>query len=268
LVLRARPLNTDTQNNFGREQGLIKKIKSRVGLKFPTPQKAMSGKNFVIAHDYLWTLYPKIEGKIICTWFDLEKADEISTKTLLLALKTLHNQTQGIFKSEKDNFLEDIQKRLERVKNLLSEDNIQCIKKTITRVSKIEVSLSQKEKCFIHGDFHFGNVIFDEKGRVIGALDTDWCRVGSNLEDLAYTVMMSLRFYNTEKFYFNQERFTKLKEWYGLDSKEEENFGYYLTLYALFDVDVFNNVQGLQKKKYYLNYQKSVLEDFCRRFIR
>lgn len=266
LILRGRTLNTDTQKNFAREQSLIKMVKSRVNLQFPNPQKALSGKNFVMAHNYFWTLYPKIEGRVICTWYDLKRVDEVSTKTLFLALKNLHEQTRGIFKDGRGNFLKDVQKRFERVKNLLSKDIVQWVEKTISRVSEIDNGLNPREKCFVHGDFHFGNVLFDEESRVIGALDTDWCRVGSHLEDLAYTVMMLMKFYDSEKFCFNQERFSKLKRWYGLEPKEERNFGDYLILYALFDVDVFNNVQGLQKKEYYFNYQKSVLEDFCRRF--
>ena len=147
---------------------------------------------------------------------------------------------------------------------MTSKSNIKRIKQSLNKV--LNNSLSIKNLCFIHGDWHYGNLILDKDNKVIGVIDLDWCRIGYHLEDLAYTVMMLLRFYDSDQFNFNKKRFSELLDWYGLNKNEIDLFKEYLILYAFYDVCILKDAADLKNQKYYLNYQKSFLDYLCDNF--
>jgi aminoglycoside phosphotransferase (APT) family kinase protein len=60
------------------------------------------------------------------------------------------------------------------------------------RDALIESAPSQREVCLVHGDFHYGNVLFD-RGRVTAVLDWEIASLGDPLVDVASLVVASHR---------------------------------------------------------------------------
>jgi aminoglycoside phosphotransferase (APT) family kinase protein len=117
------------------------------------------------------------------------------------------------------------------------------------------------EACFVHGDFHHGNIIV-ERGNVVGFIDLDWCRAGHPLEDLGFTMMMLLRDYDTWSPTFRRQRYDELLSLYRYNS-DLSVLNDYIILYALFDCDCFKNAAFKSAEDFH-TYQKSFLETLCR----
>lgn len=116
--------------------------------------------------------------------------------------------------------------------------------------------------CFVHGDFHHGNIVVDDQRNIIGLIDCDWCRVGHPFEDLGYLVMMCLRKYDSPKFHLDRGHLAQLLGWYGLQESEYSKLFEYLILCALYDVDVLSDVG--EEAQGYLRYQIHLLGELCR----
>ena len=157
-------------------------------------------------------------------------------------------------------FLRDAEEKYKDVKDMLSSDVQKRIKQAMGNVRNASDGFKSNELCFVHGDFHHGNTLVDKKGKIVGFIDLDWCRIGHPLEDLAYTVMMFLRQYTSETIQFNKRHFQKLLKWYNLDQKLLDLFKEYFILYTLYDVYIFKYASNLKNKEFYLNYQLSFLE--------
>ena len=163
-------------------------------------------------------------------------------------------------------FLRDAEEKYKDVKDMLSSDVQKRIKQAMGNVRNASDGFKSNELCFVHGDFHHGNTLVDKKGKIVGFIDLDWCRIGHPLEDLAYTVMMFLRQYTSETIQFNKRHFQKLLKWYNLDQKLLDLFKEYFILYTLYDVYIFKYASNLKNKEFYLNYQLSFLETVSDKF--
>lgn len=263
-VLRARELSEKTIRDFKEEISVLKKIEKLIPYKLPKPLKALNGQKFVISNNCFWTIYPFIKGKIICPWQDLNKTNDLTKEKLIKALRNIHDLTMGKFKKNKiDYFSSDITKKYNDIKNILSPSVQKRIKQAIKNVINASKKFTANELCFVHGDFHHGNILVDKNDKIIGFLDLDWCRVGHPLEDLSYTIMMFLRDYASKTFQFNQESFQKFLKWYNCDQKLLALFKDYFILSTLYDIYIFKHTSILKNKKLYFNYQLSFLKAVC-----
>lgn len=266
-VLKAKEISDGTVEEFKKQISILEKVRKLIPYQLPNPRKAVNGQRFVISNDSLWTVYQYIKGKIICSWQELDKANDSETEGLMKALRNLHDLTKGKFKvREIDFFLRDVKGKYEDVKDMLSSDVQKRIMQAMRNVRNASGRFKSDELCFVHGDFHHGNALVEKKGRIAGFIDLDWCRIGHPLEDLAYTVMMFLRQYASKTFQFNQRHFQKLLKWYNLDKKLLGLFKEYFILYALYDVYIFRHASNLKNKEFYLDYQLSFLEAVSDKF--
>ena len=119
--------------------------------------------------------------------------------------------------------------------------------------------------CFVHGDFHHGNILARE-GTIVGFIDLDWCRVGNAFEDLAFTMMMLMRDYETWSTEFRWQRYHAVLHAYGF-SDDASILNDYTALYALFDCHVFKSAAFENAADFY-EYQKAFLETLCRTIIK
>ncbi len=254
FVLRARSLFKNTIGDFRRECELINKVRKLVPYKFPEPMSSISGKKFVIMDNLLWTVYPLIMGKVFGKWQNLKGVDHKQTIDTFKALHKLHQYTNGKLGKSSNYFINDINIKLNDVKDIISINENIRIRKAISIIKK-----TRYEPCFVHGDFHPGNIIVDTNGNIKGLIDLDWSRVGSPLEDLSYLVTMYLKDYKIP-FRLNRNKLNKLAKLCKVN--DNELFYEYLILYTLYDVHVFKHA----KLKKYFEFQKSMLKEVCRIF--
>lgn len=267
-VLRSRALESDTLLRFENEQNLLSAVRSISPLKFPNLLKTKSGQNYIIDGDLMWTAYPMILGDIWCNWWELDKLADKKIKIIFAALSELHSKTAGklvdINIGRQYNFLNDITKWLLGIGDVISSDERQRIIRAIKAVNDFKTELHDEDYCFVHGDFHPGNIVFQED-RVIGLLDTDWARKGSYLEDLAYTLMTFLRDYQ-HPFKFREDLYQKYLAWYGIKEKDIKIFNEYFILYIFYDLYLFCNSGQLNNRDKLLQFQREFLKDACLRF--
>lgn len=268
FVLRGRKKELNSIEKLHKELDLLHLVQPKISISLPQLKTTKSGGFFVEKDGYLWTVYPLIKGNIVCSWFDLEKANDNLNRKLFSFMKTMHDNTKGIFQENhlSYSFLEDIKEKLKSNAKLISKESHQRVKRAIREVSKNLASNTIKDLCFIHGDFHHGNIVYNESKEIVGILDLDWCRVGYYLEDIAFTIMMFLRHYQTDHFTFNEDEFLKIVDFYKVDKNRLILLKEYLILYGFFDVCLFNEITGLSKKEYFLNYQKTLLNEICKQF--
>lgn len=263
FVLRGRNLNNNTLLRYKKELILLKKAGKLIPFMLPEPMDSKNGDKLVISDNLLWTMYPVIKGDIVCSWQDVQKASEEQTKELLVTLRKIHDFTMGKFsKSEVSNLFR------EEMETAFSDVKVDIPKNIIKRVSdSINLVINHKsgldKLCFVHGDFHHGNMIVDG-GKIVGFIDLDWCRVGNPLEDLAFTAMMLLRDYK-KGFKFDEAYLDKILVWYGLDPGLKKLFLEYFILYAMFDVYVFKHA-SMDNHEFYYKYQLRFLKHICKRY--
>lgn len=263
FVLRGRNLDYNTLFRYHKELVLLKKVRKLIPFMLPEPMDSKNGDKWVISDNLLWTMYPIIKGDIVCSWQDVQKASEEQTKKLLGALRKIHDLTIGRFsKSEISNlFREEIETAFSDVKADISENVIKRVSDSINLVFNQKSDLNRL--CFVHGDFHHGNMIVDGD-KIVGFIDFDWCRVGNPLEDLAFTAMMLLRDYR-KGFRFDEAYLDKILGWYGLEPRLKELFLEYLILYVMYDVYVFKHA-SMNNHEFYYRYQLTFLEQICKRY--
>jgi len=267
-ILRSRTLEINSIQKLNSEQFLLNKVRKIIKIKLPDLLGTKSKREYFIDGNSLWTAYPLIKGEIICAWWNFEKLSEKQKERVFVTLRELHLKTLGKLKNISSNnqydFVDDVIQRLSSIGNQITTKELKRIQKAINIIKDFRDSLQEKNFCFVHGDYHPGNIIF-QKDRVIGLLDFDFARKGSYLEDLAYTLMMFLRNYQGP-FEFREKDYLKFLGWYGIKKGHIPILNEYLILYTFYDFHLFRDLEQLPKQSMFIQYQKDFLKDVCTRF--
>jgi len=262
-VLRSRSLGANTISRFTAECNLCEKVADLTGYHFPQYERCNTGKRYLIKDDYFWTLHKLIPGKPLGSWFELHRLDPSINRQVLNALRRLHNMTSGCFESkhiDRSRLIELVTPALNEAPSFLSEKALNRLWDAINKVSQYCESYTTEAGCFVHGDFHHGNILA-YKNRIIGFIDLDWCRISSLYEDLAFTLMMLMRDYRNWSHSFQWSKYYQLLDYYRF--KGNINLlNDHLILYTLFDCDVFKSA-SFDDAGVYLKYQKIFLETLC-----
>jgi uncharacterized protein YyaL (SSP411 family)/aminoglycoside phosphotransferase (APT) family kinase protein len=263
-VLRARSLGPATLDAFDRETALLDRARPLLPYAAPDPLAADDGLRCVVADGSLWTLHRALPGRAGTPWQELHRAPDDERRRLVEALKALHDATLGrLGPGDPGWIVRDVRARLEDVRGLLSSDTAARLDAAMARVEEAAGRLEPGGLVFVHGDFHWGNLLADDLGRVTGMVDLDWCRVASPLDDLAYTAMMLVRDYDGGVARLADV--DRILAWYGLERGEVGPFLDRFLLYALFDVHLFRHADGLPDRERYVRFQVTMLEELCRR---
>lgn len=270
FMLRGRPMSKGIQPHFELEISLLHQIKNFIPYQLPFPLKTYTQNYFVIIDQYLWTMYYMIQGHTICNWFNIGQATEARDKLILRTLYNIHNNTRGRWDTsyqDRNFFLRDLKKKYQQVRRLLSTTVRTRLDTSIKAIQSITKQLAKEDLCFVHGDFHYGNIIFNDRDKIIGLVDFDLCRIGHPFEDLGYTVMMLLRHYKTNIFKFSKSLYSRFIKWYDIKRVTHSSlFVEYLLVYTLYDIALFKESPYLNNKEYYLSYQLSMLKNLCKQF--
>lgn len=259
-VLRARAGGPGVAESFAREQALLERLAPLVTLGLPMPLAADDGQRHVLHDGDLWTLHRALPGRVLRPWQDLHRAPDDERRALLCALRDLHDRTAGRLGDGDGNWLaRDAGARFAEVRHLLSQRARARVDRALERHrGRVPVPAP----AFVHGDFHWGNLLVDAGGRVTGLVDLDWCRVADPVEDLAYTAMMLARDYDRGRPRLDD--LPRLLGWYGLPSDAGGAFAEAFVLYAMFDVHLFLGAAGLSGRERYVEHQVALLEEAVR----
>ena len=263
-VLRSRPFETDTTARFEAERHLYGKVAELTGFKFPQYEPYKSGTFFVIEDDCFWTLHKLIPGHPLGSWFDLHRIEPAVNRRVLKALGRLHEVTKGFFDEktiDRTRLLLLVAPALEKAPDYIGRSALVRLQSAFESVKKFCRSYPPQAGCFVHGDFHHGNILA-QGDRISGFIDLDWCRVGSFYEDLAFTMMMLLRDYKNWSPAFRWPLYRGMLDDYGFKG-DAALLNDHLILYALFDCAVFQSAH-FDEAKAFFDYQKRFLESVCR----
>ena len=262
-VLRSRPLESKTPARFVAERRLCDQVTTLTGFHFPKYEQSKSGNRFVIGGSSFWTLHKRIPGHPLGSWFELHRVDPSVTCQVLNALHELHKRTTGCFDEKlikRTHLFKLLAPALAQAPDFLSVKTMKRLRSALSRVKRFCELYQSNESGFVHGDFHHGNILA-HNGRIIGFIDIDWCHVGSYYEDLAFTLMMLLRDYESWSCAFRLPLFHNLLDCYGFEGDLSLLFDF-MILYALFDCSVFKSAR-FDNVVAFFEYQKKFIEAMC-----
>ncbi len=263
-VLRARTLDPGSLHAFQQEQALLERTRTVLQIELPRCVRTKDDALHVCHGDALWTLQAVLPGTIVRPWQTLHRASEQERRRLVQSLRHLHDATRGQLGAPDWGWLiRDVSSRLGKLHRLISGAAQQRIATALHRVEEASACFGTDDACFVHGDYHWGNLLVDEAGDVTGLLDLDWCRVAHPLEDLAYTAMMLVRDYDAVEPRLST--LARILGWYGLQARERALFDEYFILYTLFDVHLFRDATELRDRERFFSYQRTLLERLCAR---
>src|SRR3989338_8957415 len=257
---------------FRRWAAVLQEVRSTIPFRTAEFFPSISGDLFVQDGDQYWFLTDYLSGKILSTWQQMGLASDDDTRHVLEALRKLHDETKGITIRDHEHplsFTDDIRGKHHQTKHLLSAHANQRIDVALQRVETYEKTLKSQDLCFVHGDFHHGNVIVDDQKVIHALIDFDFCRIGHAFEDLGFTVSMCLRTFDADSFHFDDIRFQKLLQWYGLPPPDHSLFAEYVMLASIIDLHSFADgaeYGAMENREFYLRYQISLLHALAVRF--
>jgi len=263
-ILRSRPYEEDTPVRFATECELCAHVAGLTGFRFPEYRRCLSGNHFVVDEGYFWTLHPLIPGRPLGRWFELHQIDPSVNRQVLKTLRQLHRMTTGCFDEksiDRGRLLELIAPAMAEANDFLSVGALDRLRLAFDRVKRYCESYPPEKSCFVHGDFHHGNILV-QKGRIVGFIDLDWCRVGSFYEDFAFSLMMMLRDYKNWSPEFQWSTYQSMLDDYDFQG-DSVLLSDHLILYALFDCAVFK-ASCFENATAFFKYQKRFLEAACR----
>lgn len=267
-ILRGRPYLADTVSQFKREVALLEAVRPLIDLQVPTYHLAADGHYYALAHDTLWTMHSRLPGRTLGDWFELHLVDPSTHQRVMLSLAAIHRATRGHIPEhliQRAYLPALVHPHLALLQSLLPPQVRQEVEHSLDRVVAHSSSLLTRETCFVHGDFHHGNLLADNSRAPVATIDLNWCRGGSAYEDLGYTLMMLLRDYSRFSPKFRGDLFQRLLLAYGEPAIDPKILGDYLVLAAAFDCGVFSGGNFPEARRF-LAYQVEFLAETVRSF--
>lgn len=97
LVLRGRKLSPSSIDDFIKECSLLNQIRPFIQPDIPYPLENQQRDLYIIEHEHLWTLLPRLAGKTLGDWRRLEKVKPQENSQAINTLRKLQKATTGIF---------------------------------------------------------------------------------------------------------------------------------------------------------------------------
>lgn len=213
-VLRWRALHEKTYNDFSDERGLLSMVFPLLRpICMPDFIKTISGESSFAYRNTLWTMTYFIPGEILCWIDEVSVLNEKNKKTYIQWLHEIQLKTQNLKKHTSHYlFVPWVEERFGTIKTYFSTQEQSFIRDLLFDVSDVP----EHETCFVHGDYHPGNIILSGggKGTIVGLIDLDWCHVGSIYEDLSLIILSFLRDISQEHFIFDEDIIQEVVSFY------------------------------------------------------
>jgi len=262
-VLRARSLSAGTCAEFARECALLDRVRRELPFQLPGNLATDDGEACVLADGALWTLHRFLPGHVLRPWQQLHRAPDDERRRLVETLRVLHDATVGLPAERQDAgwLVADAGVRYAEVRESLAPAVRARVETALERHAAHVAALAPSEAAFVHGDFHWGNLLVDDAGRVTAMVDLDWCRIASPVEDVAYTAMMLAR--DCDGGCPRLDQTDRVISWYGLAPRHRDALREAMILYALFDVHLFTVARELPERLRYVDCQTRLLAGIC-----
>lgn len=264
-VLRSREWSPGCGAYLAEERGFLVRVAELTKLQVPILLPTRSGAYHVRKDDIAWTVYRRIPGYLSGTWQRLDLMKDSHIRTLFGALRDIHRLTAGRLSEFgfRRNYVQEVDRRFGDISDILSADVRDRVRGVLERIARVEERLPEDEVVYIHGDYHPGNVIFDDSETVSGLIDTDWGGTGHAFQDVAYFIMMLFRNYEKPRFVFDERKLSKYMEWYGVSEQERLLLMDFLILSIVYDVYVFKYLNQDPDRKRHFDYQLGMLGELC-----
>lgn len=263
-VLRARADGPTAAARLLDEQALLARVRPLLPYALPLllpPDDG--GPPFVRAAGLLWTVHAALPGAVRWPWQALEQALDADRRRLVRLLRDLHDRTRGrLGAGDVGGVVRTARAHAARFDETLGATTRKRLDKAFARVMYNAVNFEEADLAFVHGDFHYGNVLLDEQGDVSGLVDLDGCRVAHPLEDLGYTAMMLVR--RTDGGPARLADLDRIWAWYGAPAELRILYPDYVLFYALFDVALFEDAVNLPDRERYVRLQRELLDELAR----
>jgi aminoglycoside phosphotransferase (APT) family kinase protein len=258
-VLRGRVDGPAVADELGREQALLERVRPLLPYALPTLRLADAGVPWVRHGGFLWTVHAALPGEVLFPWQALEDAPDDGRRRLLRLLRELHDRTRGrLGAGDPGAVVRTARANAARLGDRLSAGARKRLDKGFARVMYNAVSFELADLAFVHGDFHYGNLLLDEAGRATGLIDLDWARIAHPFEDLGYTAMMLVR--RTDGRPHRVADLERIWAWYGGDEALRILYPDYVLFFALFDVVLFLEAASLPDRERYVRAQLALVE--------
>ena len=212
--------------------------------KFPIPTVIEHGS--IDNHTYI--VLSKIEGEKLS---DIFKEDKIANKN-----KYLFNYGKQLAKIHKLN-LDWKQAKLRNINDIPSQDHYKEFNPWETKIIDYLKETKPKDikyDTFIHGDFHYGNILWDNYN-IKGILDWEYSGKGFKEQDIAWSLILR----PGQKFMDNKEDINSFLEGY----KSENNYNEDKLKWCLINGSMHFYLMNRKKdNKEYLEKIKSLINDF------
>ena len=163
--------------------------------------KSLAGDTITCSDDYYGALFNFLAGQH--AYGNLREIHFEAIGKLMAEVHTATEQNKLICEKrwEQGNFWLRIYTKVEKNKNILQIEDIKKKKKIETLADK----LNKIPQYLIHGDYHFGNVLFDENAKISGLLDFDDYRMGHFMDDLVRSFVCELVYTPKEYYKLKQD---------------------------------------------------------------
>lgn len=270
FILRSRKLEDFSIRRFKNECYLSDLVRDITRIQTPNLMKTRRGLRCYVGSDLVWTLYPIIKGRVLCNWWESNQLSQNQKRNVFLSLEKIRACTAGTLKEASDdaqyNFLSEVGNSLSDPTLVLSRKEAAKIRGALERLFALEKQLGERERSFVHGDFHTGNLLFNENDEVIGLLDMDWVRKAYWMEDWASVTMMLMRDYTQQSFTFSEKNFSTYLDWLDLKQEEKQNFIDYFILYVFLCMYLFDRWDTLPYPQKMRDFQHAYLKEVIERF--
>lgn len=211
-VLRWRPLFEKTYEDFANERMILGEITPYIKpIRVPEFFQTKWGEYYFTEENILWSLTLFIPGDTLCGISDVSMLTEANKKLYMEWLFEFQQKTNEL-KQEKSHykFISWVEERYRTVQNYFTPEEQWSIQKALSGISR-----GEGEMCFVHGDYHPGNILIDtDKNIITGLIDLDWCHVWSIYEDLSLIILSIIRDISQTHFVYSEATINDLLVFY------------------------------------------------------
>lgn len=208
----------------------------------PYPVKNKSGEFVVQIENYFFSVFEYIDGEKVYGKLKPIHFEQVGQTMAKIHQITREQNLKTDIIWPEGNFWNHVFKIVQINKNLLSQKDFQLAENLKSHIQ----NLKSLPECLIHGDFHFGNLLFKDD-ELVGLLDFDHYRMGHFIDDITRSFVAEMAHTGKNDYHLTKEFLISFCQGYYLNRKPEitefEKIPIYIHLHYL------NQLIRLHKEK-------------------
>lgn len=149
---------------------------------------------------------------MLCWISDVSILTEANKKLYMEWLFEIQQKTKGLKQGKSHyKFISWVEERYRSVQNYFTPEEQWTIQKALSDI----LGNQEGKTCFVHGDYHPGNILLDtDKNIITGLIDLDWCHIWSIYEDLSLIILSIIRDISQAHFVYSEATINDLLVFY------------------------------------------------------